>query len=210
MFSTFSFITFFPSVNINSVEVELKQWLYKNGDQCLHNTGGWMKCLVKGEAGSVTISFGGTVHATVNTGITFNENAISFICNASSPVSNAYGGAANYYWGAPSYSVSANFGTRKPLRIDIMKYTKVVLSSGDVNASFRVGVANGTEVAHNTATVLSNGSANRILNLGSAFPYMVIGASGVTNGQPDGWGTHPEGIFASIDCDCTITEIYLV
>jgi len=30
--------------NANETEVELKQWLYKDGDECVWNTGGWMKC----------------------------------------------------------------------------------------------------------------------------------------------------------------------
>lgn len=196
--------------NINSVEVALKQWLYNRGDECIWNTGGWIRCKVENIAGSVSISYGTTHHATANADVIFNASDISFICNANSPICTGYGGDANYYWGAPSYSVNANFGTKNPLRIDISKYTEIALSSGEVNASFRVGDPNGVEVAYNTPTILSNGSANRTLNIGSAFPYIMIGASGATNGQPNGWGGHAAGTFANIDCDCTITEIYLV
>lgn len=196
--------------NINSVQVELKQWLYKNGDQCVWNTGGWIKGAISASNPRGTYSAASGASASV----TFNAKNIMYTCNGyANSGSHREGGPSEGYntlFGRDGISLVATFATVKPLIKNGTKYSKVVVSGANagLRISFRTGVANSASVNINTATILQSGSANGLtLNMQSGIPYIVMGAIYNTSAYSRiNWD--PGNV--NVNYNCTITEIYLV
>lgn len=192
--------------NINSVQVELKQWLYKNGDQCLHNTGGWMKCAIKQDVSTISKQNGSST-GVANANVVFNSSNISFICNG---YSNAVRAAAfdSYYGIRGATYATTTLGTVKALREDIKDYKtlNVTGKSSQLIAAFRIGAANSGSVRVNTATVLGSGSPPLNLNIGSNHPYLVLGCT-VGYESVDWYGDTPSSV--SYNANCSITEVWL-
>lgn len=192
--------------NVNSVNVELKQWLYKNGDQCLHNTGGWMKCAIKQDVSTVSKQNGSST-GVANANVAFNSSNISFICNG---YSNAVRAAAfdSYYGIRGATYATTTLGTVKALREDIKDYKtlNVTGKSSQLIAAFRTGAANSGSIKVNTATVLGSGSPPLNLNIGSNHPYLVLGCTVGYEGI-DWYGDMPSSV--SYNANCSITEVWL-
>lgn len=194
--------------------MELKQWLYRNGDQCVWNTGGWVKGIVNSSTTPKKAQYGNTSTPSVSASVSFNSTNISYVCNGTARRATGYGGDSDgryYYWSVGGYSLNVNFCTQNPLKIDISKYTKTVLTSGNVSSTFRTGSANSANTSVDTATVLNKGVANRAINIGNARPYFVVGQSYSYGGQNSVQGRQNDGeVVNSVNYNCTITEIYLV
>lgn len=194
--------------NVNSVNVELKQWLYKNGDQCVWNTGGWMKCQC-GKSISTTTANGYTSTASVDADVTFSDRSIDFSC---------YGHAGVYSWNSnptrrqrAGFSVNTNFGTKKTLNMLTSLYSRLrVITPNNLQACFRTGTENGSSTSINTATILQKGSINANngleLTLGDLESYLVLG----NNYSVSSVGSTTSAVSdANFNCNSTITEIWL-
>ena len=193
--------------------MELKQWLYKDGDQCLWNTGGWIKYVISSNIVPKRADYGSTSTPSVSVGVTFNALNISFACNGSASRATGYGGSSDgryYYWAVGGFNINCNLGTVNPLKIDISKYSHVITSSTNANLSFRTGTPNSSTISVSSATVLSNGASSRPINAGSAHPYVVIGASYNYGGQDSVQGRQPEGVVVSVNYNSTISQIHLI
>lgn len=194
--------------NINSVQVELKQWLYNHGDECAWNTGGWIKCQCGKSISTVTAN-GYTSTASVAADVTFNNSGIDFSCN---------GHAGVYSWNSnptrrqrAGFSVNTNLGTKKTLKMSIFLYSRLrVITSNNLQACFRTGAENGNGTSINTTTILQKGAinANNGLEfiLGDLEPYLVLG----NNYSVPSVGSTTSAISdANFNCNSTITEIWL-
>lgn len=198
--------------NINSVNVQLRQWLYNHGDQCLHNTGGWIKGLINSKVTPMNMGSWGTQTGTATANVVFNGNNITYTCYCNAPaynrMSSSSEGTRNYGFRAGT-SANSNFGITNPLKTDVSKYTKCIVNGTTaINMSFRTGVANGANTQVNTATVITSGNANTItLNVPDCHPYLVLGnAAGCTTQST----IYDSATNYSFNANGTITEIYLV
>lgn len=166
-----------PRKYINSVNVELKQWLYRNGDQCLHNTGGWMKCKVSANINSATGMFAGnqiTIYGNAASNLEFTADGIVFSCSASTSSGYIRNNAINGYERAGGSS-SINFGTVNQIPLKY-KQLKAVATGNAIYCSFRSGAANSSNTDINTATILRKALTNATnISLESLNGYIVIG-----------------------------------
>lgn len=99
------------------------------------------------------------------------------------------------------------FGTVKPLK-DITLYSKLIIpDSNGLAATFRVGEANNSSTAVNTATVLQSSLANNMeLLMGKNSPYLVLGNF---NDFPGYSSQTVDPGNVSINTSSEITEIWL-
>lgn len=200
--------------NINSVQVDLKQWLYKNGEEFPWNTGGWMKCKV----GTVNtqhyasvnqaLSPSGTVIADVtmtNTDLRFKGSA-----SATCGYTNNQGYGDNYsrstIW---SYM---NAGTQKPLS-NLKAYKQLKTSATSIPiASIRTGNKNDSNTLLSTPTVVVSGNTPLTLNIMADSGYLVvgknIGANGYGVSSANGRISTNPGNFSAL-FEAVITEIWL-
>lgn len=198
MFSTFSFITFFPSVNINSVNVQLRQWLYNHGEQCPWNTGGWLRCAYDAIPRNTSISI-----PKVASEVTFADASIFL----SGSISANAAGSSSFYRGGGL--VNANIGTTKPLPISIQKYITLQItgSNAGIKYNIRTGATNDGNTTTSTSIILQSGSGDSVaLALSDYRPYIVIGRTldySAINGQ----ATRPININESFFAE--ISEIWL-
>lgn len=199
--------------NVNSVNVECKQWLYRNGDQCVLNTGGWIKGLINSSTTPVS-GTGGTANGSVSVNVSFNANNIGYACYGSAPALNGKDYEGRTYGRRAAISGNVNFGTVSALKTDISKYTKMhVTGTNGILAAFRTGSANNANTSISTATILGSGNANSMtLNFRSSHPYIVLGNT-FSCGSENRWSD--TGLNVSVgsynfNAGGTITEIYLV
>lgn len=208
---------------INTAQVELKQWLYKAGDQCQWNTGGWIKCLINGATetryaniygGGVNYAYTGTAEANVD--VAFNESQIVVTANG---MAKAAGGVSNgtYYYCRGGMSIAVNLGTSKVLDASAFRTLHVGSTGSDLTVSFRSGDANGDTITYQSPTVVLSGATGELeVNGNCQDVYLVIGCSysltgqGETTQHPTGQHGHI-GILQNVtyDNDAVITEIWL-
>lgn len=202
--------------------MECKQYLYKNGNQFLWNSGGWITGAVSKSADIRYAYMGGYGRDPIqskgyaNASVIFNNSSISIICNGSANVAAFEQGIYKKY-ARGATNATATICTTKGIR-DILKYSRLCVTGANGQiATIRNGTANNANTTINTATILKQGTANG-LSLNAANTgnyYLVIGninayeAFGDT--RPDG-GTGPTSNPGSVNYNqnCTITEIYLV
>lgn len=196
----------------------LRQWLYRNGDQCLHNTGGWMQCSVEGTPYTGQYVFHGQENyygrvsspGVMDSAVSFADNSIIFNHHITATADfSGYGNAS----GQRVYSrgggmANANAGTMKPLPISISKYSslKIVTDDSDFTESIRVGVKNDENTSVSTATVLQSGVGNMDISLGDEHPYFVVKSSSEQNAVNATTSTASLNYSHS----CSVSEIYLV
>lgn len=187
--------------NINSVNVCLRQYLYNHGDQCMHNTGGWIKC--KDEMESYVAN--NQASASITKNLLFLADSIAI---SGSIVCRPYSGGGKWFRGGGL--VNANIGTVKPLFISATKYTSMQIVGADssINYNIRTGTANDENTTTATATILQSGSGDSVdLRLNDCNAYIVIGRTLhilVINNYID----KPSDVNVSFSAN--IAEIYLV
>lgn len=182
--------------------MELKQWLYQNGEEFPWNTGNWMKCK---EQATAENAGDGTHDATVQERITFQSKSIQIFGRVQATPYLTRSGLYHRSGG----TVHAHIGTITPLFTSIQHYKSLKIigaNSTSVNYGIRVGAANNIDTTIFTATVLQSGSTETI-NLGDYNPFFVIGrtlsfprVSAVTYDPGD----------LNVSFTSEITEIYLV
>lgn len=174
-------VSIYCNQNVNSVNVELKQWLYKNGNQCVWNTGGWMQCLYSSVPYHGTDSWNKDIYSdgTVSKSFTFTGSSINISESVSAPVrwGRANSGATYYVRGGGAVDVYA--GTKKPLSISMSKYTHIKANATSApTISARTGNANGSSTGATTPTVIASVTGlNNAISMPSAYPYFVVGKS---------------------------------
>lgn len=189
-----------------SAQVECKQWLYRNGNQCIWNTGGWIVCSVDG---SQETYHGTTSNYTAS--VVFGEDKIYFKLSVYSPQS----GSENS-WHFPAVSANTNFGTLKP--INITKYTKCIVplttSTNQLSKVFREGSINNsdTKVSSETVVASMNTATDNIpANVVSTEAYFVFGGKIAISRYENAPNTgRPSVGNYSRNLDQMISEIYLI
>jgi len=211
--------------NVNEIDVELKQWLYKNGDECIHNTGGWMRCLCNANVTTACIIYSGSPNAispvthTEDLRILSNCLEVYTICNITE---TSY--SQPYVRYARSQATLNVFGgTKKQLPLSINRYNQLTYNaSKPITFALRSGAINNTSTYTSTATVLASGTSNNIaLNLTNTLCSVVFG---ITFNSSRGYGFTTDGQNA-VNGEATvrsprgninetfisdITEIYLI
>ena len=208
---------------INTAQVELKQWLYKAGDQCQWNTGGWIKCLVEKTTetryanvygGGYNYAWTGTAEA--NADIAFSESEIDITANGAAV---AHGGPSNgkYYYCRGGMSIDVNLGTSKVLDASAFGTLHVTSTGGDLTASFRSGDANDNTITYQSPTVVLSGTAGELkVNGNCKDVFLVLGIGYSLPGQGEitqhSTGQHGyNGILQNVtyNNDAVIMEIWL-
>lgn len=184
----------------------LRQYLYRDGDQCEWNTGGWIKCKEDAIAyiGAIPNSAGPTSTGVVSKKLEFSDSSILLSGSVSA---NAIKSGSYYIRGGGL--VNANIGTSKPLPVSIQKYASLLIagSNDGVKYNIRTGTINDINTTTSTATILQSGSGDHAeLALADYKPYLVIGK---TLNYPAQIPTYSiPNINDSFSAE--ITEIYLV
>lgn len=195
----------------DTMEVESKQWLFKDGEQCRWNTGGWLGCGTQGYdinsfysaagypptpnisrntvLGSKAISFSGSVHC----GSVQSGNAASGQLYSGRGRGYAYQGAA---------SVKKIKG--------VSKFSSIhVTNTGGVPAiTIRDGSGNNANTYRGTAKVLQSGTSELAIgNLSAEDAYILV------DNYVDVAGDRNVGISSvgsrSGSFNTTVTEIYM-
>ena len=192
--------------SVNEIEVELKQWLYKEGDQCQHNTGGWMQCLVGGT--SAGTDYGGSYSA---------SQSVQFLNNAIKLTQSCYAGVGSFYDTLEHqtfytrHDVASNVycGTKKEITGDLKKYTQVnIVKTNSSVVSIRCGNANSTSTTTSTATIIASSTGNTFpVSSAESAGYIVLGKS-ASYGYLVRLDYNPGTVNYSFTD--TITQIYLV
>lgn len=192
--------------NINSVEVELKQWLYRDGDECLHNTGGWMETLNGGEVEHVFLCTGGNGELVMTWGgsysanVTFGSRSMTLYAKASSSQVFGY-----QKYGRDQVDAKTSVGIVNNT-LDLKKYTRCnVSASQPVSITARTGAENNGSTFLNTATVVASGNSPISVNADTAGT-IVIGKTITTNsvsGQSTACGN------ATAEYTSEITQVWL-
>jgi len=209
--------------NINSIDVELKQWLYNHGSQCEWNTGGWMQCQCNGSATTRYTSNSPAWYSTgaYNQSTSFTDSALRIYqkCTSQEGIRRNSGGGVMY---ACRAIVSSNsfMGTIKQIPILMSKYSKThYTATKPLTIAVRTGVLNNENTNTSTATVLISGTASDIdMNIIEADGMIVIGQSfydagyGYTYNGSTYNGTLEHSSHGNLNYELTsdITEIYLV
>lgn len=172
--------------SINEIDVELKQWLFNNGDQCEWNTGGWMQCQATGSTEKRYTQFNKTpTTASYAQEIAFTNNAIRIfqqcIANEACVMGSTYGTYARS-------KVTSNIyvGTIGKLPISLAKYFKLhYTATQPFTIAVRSGALNDSNTNTSTSTVLISGTANVInINLVDVEGMIIMGKGY----QEDGFG----------------------
>jgi hypothetical protein len=205
--------------NINSIDVCLRQYLYRDGDQCVYNCGGWMKGLVKTSTDTRYFD-GGTYKSTgfAKASVAFYESYIGIVCNGYANTDGYVSTGSNTAHFArgttAAYAHICTVGTIK--RMSVFKNLYVNTANGQ-RASMRTGSANASDTSISTGTVITSGSANElsfVYSTENEDPYLVIGNANSYAGVGYLYGTSTiqTGSFTNVSYnnDATITEIYLV
>lgn len=190
--------------NINSVDICLRQYLYRNGDQCPWNTGGWRQCLYFSEAYRVG-DYSGASTGIVEKNIIFAENSITMSGSIACKVVMNSGGVR--YRGGGKFDIY--IGTIKPLSMPIQKYSSMQISgtNADINYSIRTGSPNDENTNTSTATILQAGSGlNADLKLDEQKPYLVLGKGIYQSATSSGGGLSDVNISYTNE----IEELFLV
>ena len=188
--------------NVNSVKVELKQWLYRNGNQCEWNTGGWMKCSNDYKIEDAKY-YSGTMTGTATANVDFLDDRIRYVCEGKALV----GGPGSVYYRA-GISIETSFGTKLLLTKDISIYKKMIVSnSKGLIGTFRVGSDNSAVTNINTPTIIQSGTADNMdLAMEKNQPFLVLGNKHVY-AAVQGVNKAPGAL--TIDNNCEISEIWL-
>ena len=202
--------------NINSVQVELKQWLYKNGDQCMHNTGGWMKC--KNTKTSNPNPVGGS-HVTAVAGITteafsaFENDKIHLKTQCSSDGGGFYRGPSTAWYFSGTASVSNHIGTKSKFKMSLLKYDKCIVQAsnyGKYLLSMRSGNENDANTNVSTPTILCKAPLKNSMQISSADDVLASIVLGIdfSFSQKNGGNTAAE-VAVTNNEEVYITEIWL-
>ena len=189
--------------NVNSVNVELKQWLYNHGNECPWNTGGWIKCSNNYKIEDAKY-YSGTMTGTARANVNFLDDRISYVCEGKALV----GSPGSVYYRA-GISIESSFGTKSQLTKNISIYRKMmVLNSKGLVGTFRVGSENSAVTNISTPTIIQSATANNMdLAMEINQPFLVLGNKYVY--KPSlGVNTTPGTL--TIDNNCEISEIYLL
>lgn len=163
--------------NVNSAQVELKQWLYRNGAEFPWNTGGW-------SYGKVALVHnakwpGASGYATCE----LNANHVKFSGKAKSDtIYGAYDGYSGYYL-SDCWSYMNIFANKPCLKNNISKYSSAVIdgervsSIGSQTPRFvvRTGGPSNSETTIGTATITYNGPVDTGIN--------TLGIQGISTGN---------------------------
>lgn len=197
--------------NVNKAQVELKQWLYKNGNPCEHNTGGWMKCECIAQNRRAQNSYTYYDAQSLSSNAALNAENMVLSGSGYGRAFNNDGSREQRYYGRAGYYLRTNVGTATPMKQDISLYSALhtVISGSGLTASFRTGSPNSSGTNISTATVIKSGAATS-LDLSSIInehPYLVLGIN-MSADPVAGTGTagYPDN---SHSYNTTITEIYL-
>lgn len=179
----------------------MRQWLYNHGDECKHNTGGWIKCSNKREDKPVSTD-NGVLSAKMVSSVSFLVDRIAYVCEAEMPIRFSSG---VYY--RPGLVIESTLGTKSPLVKDIAAYRKMMVSnSNKLTGTFRVGAANAATTSIITATIVQSGTANDMnLAMETNHPFLVLGNRYTYDVQRSGGGIQA----IKLNNDCEITEIWL-
>lgn len=196
--------------SITHMEVELKHWLYRNGEQCTWNTGGWLTCGNQGyDINSFYTAAGYPPVPNISRNTTFAVDGITI-------TGSIYCGATAYYESGKCYSgrgrgfLWQGIGTRN--KVKGIRQFKYIYASSTGNApaiTMRDGVANNVATYRDTATKLKSGASSLdISGLATDDAYIVVddylnvsGASALSAGSVGA---------ASGNCNTKINEIYMV
>jgi len=205
--------------NTNSIEVDLKQWLYKDGDECIHNTGGWMQCYVANNSVQAYSVLGDKYGGySVSQSAEFLFNSIHIIHNSSAYSSKAPG---NPTWhGISRINCSLFVGTKKHNSIDLAKYSTLVTNSNsNLFLTLRSGTLNTSQTTETTAIVIAN-TNGKSLNLSATVGTSSSLVMGVKIYHPGyGWDVNGNKLdYApnndvksySDNIDISISQIYLI
>lgn len=195
---------------INTQDVDLKQYLYKSGDICVHNTGGWKTCKVQGVTETKTAGKNTTTSTAVQA-IKFLESKIQIYQKCVAPQAN-YGWVAE--WGITAYmrpNVGSYVycGTVKPLSIPISMYTQMTINkNANLPLSIRAGEENNNNTTTATPTVLISGNGDCYeLSQDTSNCYIVMGNQVYRSGTIDNINVTATYTY---EFTCDVTEIYLV
>ncbi len=191
--------------NINSVQVQMRQWLYNHGDECKHNTGGWMQCKV---SASTTRCGYGNLSAGASGSATLTQSGI--LCKLTGYANVKMNGI---YYNRDGFSISVAFGTKKPLSKSISLYTELNVTETDgysIRGALRVGSENNENTTISTATILVSGTANGLkLALPDNHPYFVFGDSYSCNAGTGDKNNNPGLSSININRSDLLSEIWL-
>lgn len=201
--------------NINEIEVGLKQWLYKDGDECLWNTGGWMKCYQDIKTSKSSTSSHVTVPATTaSQSVDFLADNIRFLQSCSAAAKQGWatvsdGEEGHPLWGRNEVGAYTFIGTKKTLPIALNKYSKLNIANtgSPVSMCIRTGAANSITTTISTASVVSVGTGT-VLNFNTnAVDYYIVVGKEFYSARVTSSRTNVGDINYSLNC--SISGIYL-
>lgn len=174
--------------NINEIDVELKQWLFNNGDQCEWNTGGWMQCQCNNSTrfGYATgLSTSGISKPIASQSFNLTSTALHIYqnCMANEVFGrNSSGGIINCARGTVSSNIYC--GTKKELPLSLINYTKLInVATQSILISLRSGETNNENTNASTEIILASGTNSELsVNLINTKGYVVLGRSFRDNG----------------------------
>lgn len=208
--------------NINEIDVELKQWLFNNGDQCEWNTGGWMQCQSTGSITTLGHWFNGFTLPSSTTHdeefqLTIDSLRLYQHCTA---IETSMKFTSYFLYARSSVSSHLYAGTKKELSLSLERYDNLNYNSNkSITIALRSGSLNNTSTNTSTQTILIQGTNSKLeINLQSKTGSVVIGnilnyiGYGTTTGGNDfngGTTRNPKGNLNATSV-VDISEIYLV
>lgn len=196
--------------------MECKQWLYNKGDECLHNTGGWMKC--KNTKTSNPNPVGGS-HVTAVAGITteafsaFENDKIHLKTQCSSDGGGFYRGPSTAWYFSGTASVSNHIGTKSKFKMSLLKYDKCIVQAsnyGKYLLSMRSGNENDANTNVSTPTILCKAPLKNSMQISSADDVLASIVLGIdfSFSQKNGGNIAAE-VAVTNNEEVYITEIWL-
>ena len=198
--------------NVNSVNVELKQWLYDHGNECKHNTGGWIKCKNTGSVkqyNAYNTYSGQTVYTAAGVHTEKSEllNDKIKLTGSASAKATSYSDRNSWY-GRSDVWAHVNVGTVSTLPLPMDKYSQcIITSTNPVTVNIRSGPVNNASTDIATATIIASGVSPLNIESGDTFASIVIGKSIGSTGR--GFSTASIGDYTQ-SYTAEITEIYLI
>lgn len=209
--------------NISTINVELKQWLFNNGEQCEWNTGGWMQCQCDGSittTGHWSNGFIYTSTATHDEEFQLTSDSIRLYQHCTAVETSRFI-SGSVFWYARSNVVSRLYiGTKKKLPFSLERYNSLNYNSNkSITIALRSGSLNNTNTNTTTPTVLVQGSnynleISLLSESGSAVIGNIFTCAGygrtADGGELNGGTTRNSKGNLNETFIADITEIYLV
>lgn len=155
--------------NVNSVNVQLRQYLYNHGDQCEHITGGWMKCNIS----KTTETINKSQPVTFIQSIDFLKDTIlcSNVVEAKVSVSTS-----NVY-SRSGFTACLTLGTKQAFPLSGLYAQCTITSKGDTPTfAFRSGDANTEATKINSPIILATGTSPLPVRFDNPDVYFVLGS----------------------------------